>query len=193
MRVLLLPMLLLFMGCKTKLTNSPAATNTLFVLPLNGMPAKISNNITNDLKKHFPDVRLLPQEPIPANAYYALRNRYRADSIIQWLQQRARSGEKYIALTTADISTGKNNVKDWGVMGLAYRPGQACVASSYRLKDKNNFYKVVIHELAHTSGLPHCPDRNCYLRDAKGGDHTSNERSFCKDCTARLTRLGWKL
>jgi archaemetzincin len=133
----------------------------------------------------------MEKELLPHFAWYEPRHRHRADSIIKWLQQRAGKHERFIAITTLDISTQKGKIKDYGVMGLAYLPGKACVASSYRLKDKTNFYKVVIHELAHTNGLPHCSDKNCYLRDAKGGDHTSEEKSFCKKCERTLKERGW--
>ena len=78
-------------------------------------------------------------------------------------------------------------------MGLGFCPGRACVASVYRLKDKNNFYKVAVHELAHTTGLPHCPDKTCYLRDAKGTDPTAEEIAFCNTCSNYLKEKGWKL
>jgi archaemetzincin len=84
-------------------------------------------------------------------------------------------------------------VFDYGVMGLGFMPGKACVASNFRLRNKKNFFKVVIHELGHTTGLPHCPDKTCYMRDAEGGDHTSLENGFCGKCKKQLVEGGWKL
>ncbi|PSL21468.1 hypothetical protein [Chitinophaga ginsengisoli] len=62
-----------------------------------------------------------------------------------------------------------------------------------RLKNKENFYKLVIHELGHNMGLQHCPVPTCYMRDAKGGDPTGEEKAFCKKCAAYLQKKGWKL
>lgn len=62
-------------------------------------------------------------------------------------------------------------MKDFGVMGLGYRPGKACVASSFRLNKENldeQFYKIAIHELGHTQGLSHCPEKMCFMRSAEG-------------------------
>lgn len=146
-----------------------------------------------ELKRTHFNVIVLSREPLPAAAFYAPRNRYRADTIIQWLQRRASANETYIAVTNADISTTKGPYKDFGVMGLGYQPGKACVASAYRLKNKNNLYKVVIHELGHTAGLPHCPDKSCYLRDAKEGDPTAEEKAFCEQCSTYLKKKGWNL
>ncbi|MGB3008377.1 MAG: matrixin family metalloprotease, partial [Chitinophagaceae bacterium] len=99
----------------------------------------------------------------------------------------------YVGITMNDISTTKGDVFDYGVMGLGFMPGHACVASNFRLREKKNFFKVAIHELGHTTGLPHCPDKTCYMRDAEGGDHTNLEKGFCPDCKKHLVNCGWNL
>lgn len=146
-----------------------------------------------ELKKVNPNVEIMPMIPVPDMAYNAARNRYKADSIIKILGKRAAENEVFIGITHKDISTAKGDIKDFGVMGLAYVPGKACVASIFRLKNKSNFFKVVLHELAHTTGLPHCPEKNCYLRDAKGGDPSEDEKEFCKNCNQYLVAKGWNL
>ena len=56
-----------------------------------------------------------------------------------------------IGLTSKDISVTKGNIADYGVMGLGYRPGNACVASNFRLSKsgESQFYKIALHELGH--------------------------------------------
>lgn len=81
-------------------------------------------------------------------------------------------------------------------MGLGYRPGNACVASSFRLTKKNKtqqFHKVALHELGHTQGLPHCPDKSCLMRDAEGGNPLDEEKAFCASCRQYLKSKNWKL
>lgn len=109
------------------------------------------------------------------------------------MQERAKEGEVYVGLTMQDISTTKGDNPDHGIMGLGFRPGKACIASSFRIRDKKNFFKVVIHELGHTTGLPHCPETTCFMRDAKGGDPTREEKEFCNTCTLYLQSRGWRL
>lgn len=194
MRVISIAILLfVFVGaCKQK--NNPSLQQpVLKLLPLGEIENKVVQEIYQKLQLTHSNVTLLNREPLPAFAFYAPRNRYRADSIIHWLQQRASANETYIAITNADISTIKERHKDFGVMGLGYQPGNACVASLYRLENKNNLYKVAIHELGHTTGLPHCPGKTCYLRDAKGGDPTDEEKGFCPNCTKYLKSKGWIL
>jgi archaemetzincin len=81
-------------------------------------------------------------------------------------------------------------------MGLGYCPGTACIASSYRLKKGNKltqFYKVAIHELGHTQGLPHCSTKTCLMRDAEGGNPIDEENDFCPKCKKVLIAAGWAL
>ena len=85
---------------------------------------------------------------------------------------------------------------DFGVMGLGYRPGNACVASTFRLNAENKseqFYKVAIHELGHTQGLKHCPDKTCFMRDAEGKNPTNEEKDFCQNCKKVLRSKHWKI
>ena len=101
-----------------------------------------------------------------------------------------------IGLTNKDISATKGKIADFGIMGLGYRPGSACVASSFRLNSKNRneqFYKITIHELGHTQGLKHCPEKTCFMRDAEGENHTDEETDFCKNCKKVLQQKHWKI
>ena len=109
------------------------------------------------------------------------------------MSRRAQENEIYLGITSYDISSTKNGKPDFGIMGLGFRPGKACVASDFRLKDKSNFFKVVIHELGHTAGLHHCPEKTCFMRDAEGHNPTDEETGFCPSCKKSLLAKGWKL
>ncbi len=81
-------------------------------------------------------------------------------------------------------------------MGFGYNPGNACVVSSFRLSKANQqeqFYKVAIHELGHTQGLPHCEEKTCFMRDAEGGNPLNEEKDFCPACKSFLKGKGWRL
>lgn len=168
-------------------------TVNIKILPLGKTTEPFITSVYTDLKKIIPSVQLLPHEAMPAAAFYKPRNRYRADTLIHWMSDRAKENEVYIGITMQDISTPKGDNPDYGVMGLGFQPGKACVASSMRLRNKTNFFKVVIHELGHTAGLPHCPVKTCFMRDAEGGDPTGEEKEFCDNCRNFLLKKGWKL
>ena len=103
-------------------------------------------------------------------------------------------GNITIGITDKDISSSMHGVDDWGVMGLSYIPGRACVISSFRLKKNNlsdQLFKVAIHELGHAQGLDHCANKTCFMRDAEGKNTTDQEKQFCPKCKAFLINKGW--
>ena len=73
-----------------------------------------------------------------------------------------------IGLTHQDISTSIHGHYNYGIMGLSFRPGDACVVSTFRLKRKDDLWKVTIHEFLHSRGLPHCKTNapKCLMQDA---------------------------
>lgn len=173
--------------------TSKAPDITIKLLPLGKTTESFTSTTLAELKALVSNIELLPHEQMPRFAYYAPRNRYRADSLIEWMSKRAKANEVYLAITMQDISTTKGSNPDHGIMGLGYQPGNACIASNFRVRDKKNFYKVVIHELGHTTGLPHCPVNTCFMRDAEGTDPTGEEKGFCKKCREHLIKKGWRL
>lgn len=198
MKLMYLNMLLVliasvFSACKNSTIHKD---RVIVVQPFDDFTLSLSEKVSHQLKQIHPEVVLRKEIALPASAYYKERNRYRADSLISYLKQYASPDTVVIGLTTKDISTTKGNVKDWGVMGLAYCPGYTCVVSVFRLKKENlyeQFYKVAIHELGHTQGLKHCPHKTCFMRDAEGGNPLNEEHEFCTSCKKYLIKKGWKL
>jgi archaemetzincin len=112
------------------------------------------------------------------------------------MRGQTKDGRVTVGLTNKDISTDNGNIPDWGVMGLGYQPGKSCVVSTFRLSKRNlkeQYFKVAIHELGHTQGLPHCPNKTCLMTDAEGKNNTDKENGFCEKCKAFLIAKGWKL
>lgn len=168
---------------------------TILVQPFKDLKPESIKFVTNKIKKVYPNIKVLEPIDFPDNTYNKERNRYRADSIIKFLDQRTKENFVTIGLTSKDISTTKGNIKDFGIMGLGFRPGKACVASKFRLSKKNSdeqFFKVAIHELGHTQGLPHCSEKQCFMRDAEGKNPTDEETDFCKKCKRFLINKNWK-
>lgn len=167
----------------------------ILVQPFKDMNSGDVELLVKEIKKVYPKVKVLEPIDLPKNSYYKPRNRYRADSIISFLSKNTKQNFVTIGLTTKDISATKGNIKDFGIMGLGFRPGTACVASSFRLnKDNRNeqLFKVAIHELGHTQGLKHCPEKSCFMRDAEGKNLTNEETGFCKKCRQILMKKNWK-
>jgi len=185
--------LLFVVACKP----APRPANRVFVLqPFAGISSSEVNTLYEKLKTIIPKTILRPTVTLPGNAFYAARNRYRADTIISYLNRFGSVDTVIIGLTNQDISTSKDKIADWGVMGLGLQPGNACVISTFRLSKVNlsdQLYKTALHELGHTQGLPHCKNKGCFMRDAGGGNHLDEETGFCQSCKSFLKSKGWLL
>lgn len=166
------------------------------IQPFEDLPVAYLDSIYSQLKSIYPEIEIKNAIPFPASSLNAFKTRHRADSLIIYLSKRTPEGHVTLGLTTLDISTVKGKISDYGVMGLGFCPGKACIASSFRLKKGrkiNQLFKIAIHELGHTQGLQHCPEKTCFMRDAEGKNPTDEEIEFCKDCKAKLVKAGWKL
>ncbi len=169
---------------------------TIAIQPFVGFPKSDIAYIANELKKIYAKTTIKTPIEFPANSLNQTKKRYRADALIKFLSTQTKAGYLTIGLTTKDISTTKGSIPDWGVMGLGYCPGKSCIASTFRIRGKNKLeklFKVAIHELGHTQGLPHCPIKTCLMRDAEGKDHLDEEKEFCPKCKGVLIKAGWAL
>lgn len=200
MKYYFLIMLFSLISCtKEKNENSiekRTVQKVIVIQPLGNFKSEQAKNVFDQIKIINSNVVLRQNIPFPENAYYKPRNRYRADSIIKSLLNTIGKDSVIVGLSNSDISTTKNGIKDWGVMGLGYKPGKSCVVSDFRLSFKNKnqqFYKLVLHELGHTAGLPHCKAKTCLMRDAEGGNPLDEEKDFCNYCKNFLKSKGWQL
>ena len=144
------------------------------------------------------DVLVQPKVQVfPKSTYYKPRSRYRAELILKHLNKLPGNHRSYLAVTTHDISTTKDEVYDWGVMGLGYQPGKSCVISTYRLKTANTVLfndrviKVALHEIGHNLGLPHCKySTTCYMADAVGTVKSVDREAFilCSHCERMMLK-----
>jgi archaemetzincin len=149
------------------------------------------------------ETKVLPSKELPKIAFTKIKSpRYRADSIIKIQNQNIPKDVYYVlGLTNEDISVTKNDKNgqilkpkwkycDFGIMGLAYRPGKSAIVSKFRIKSKNHktemtrLRKVAVHEFGHNLGLPHCPDKNCVMTSAAEKLATiDNEKlALCNNC-----------
>jgi archaemetzincin len=169
---------------------------TVALMPYKGFDTTLLNDVLKEVEVFYKcNAIIIPVSNLPANAFYVPRQRYKADSLLVFQKQLAKGGiRSVIGFTAKDIST---STPDWGIFGLGYCPGKACVISTYRLQKasattvqlKERLLKVVLHELGHNLGLPHCTyDKECLLTDAGGTiKQVDKERKWlCNHCTQIL-------
>ena len=144
------------------------------------------------------ELRTGPKRDLPKDTFYAPRKRYRAEKLLDHLDAWLPSDcDRIVGITHKDISTTKGKYEDWGILGMGRVPGKSCVVSSFRVRKKlaevpadERLARVAIHELGHTLGLPHCPNRNCLMEDAQGSVVTiDRETHLCERC---LKIIGWR-
>lgn len=135
------------------------------------------------------DWEVLPPLPLSDSLMNKTKSRYRADKIVRSLSAKANEHNIYIGLTHKDISCSIRGKEDWGVQGLTLIPKKACVVSTFRVKDRHDFWKVACHEFIHTYfEYYHCPkdDPSCLMQDAKGRPNYKNKKGLCGHCKSVL-------
>lgn len=174
--------------------------HTVAILPFAGTDSIFTRAMADSLQQKLnAQFVILGRQPLPAFAFYKPRQRYIADSLLVFLRQlNAARYEKIIGLLTKDISTRKDSIPNWGILGLGSCPGEACVISSFRAgKNKlspadfmRRMVTLALHELGHTYGLKHCPEFNCLMKDAEGKMNLDDASDYCSKCRRYLAALG---
>jgi archaemetzincin len=190
--------LLSLSACKHKTVESESKRGKPIVIlqPLQFDDAKMLLYLEDSIEKFYPvEVVISGKRNFPSNFYYKPRNRYRADSTIKWLKQIIPdSARTIVGITNEDVSVNKGAHKDYGVMGLGYKPGKSCLISTFRLRKtatsqqhfRQRLFKVVVHEMGHNFGLDHCPEETCIMVDAEGQMKLDKEKDLCNGCKMKL-------
>ena len=175
-------------GCTQK-ANAPLKIGILYYTTIDkNLKKELEQNILATYKCTVTEIKGIAKMPV--EAYYKPRNRYRASKLLNSIDQYSRY-DKIVGITASDISSIKDNIYDWGIMGLADSPGRACVISTFRIKTPNKilfkerFIKVALHELGHTMGLPHCSfSKSCFMEAAEGTIKSVDRetKNLCSNC-----------
>ncbi len=137
------------------------------------------------------------QGQLPQEAYLKVRNRYDASTIIRSLHAINKAGYRFVVgLTSEDISMPKNGTPDYGIFGLGSLDGSGCISSVKRLKKnvsrrqlQERLFKVVLHEIGHNYGIPHCTNTDpCFMKSADGKVATVDHEPMymCVSCKKKM-------
>lgn len=181
---------------------------TIGIQPYGEFEKELIDTIASAVSKIYDfKVVVLPARSLPKDAFVNIKiPRFRADSLLLDLKKlKADSLDYVLGLTSEDISTTKrgkhgkikipeSKYSDWGIFGLGYQPGPACIVSTFRLKCGNRelflsrIKKVCIHELGHNLGLKHCLTKKCVMQDAAETIKTIDavNPELCSHCRKKL-------
>lgn len=164
-----------------------------------GFDTTLGNQTICQLENTFDSVVFEGVISFPDSAYYAPRNRYKADKLVKHLRHlQSSTSELVVGFCSKDISDRVHGYDDYGVMGWTRHSLRSSVVSTHRLADKSrlqdDFVKLVLHELGHGDGLPHCKySSTCYMRDANKQNHFPELTGFCDKCTKHLIYKSWNI
>lgn len=171
---------------------------TVYLYTLGNVSTNLREAMLDSLKAHYPKCKYVGNIALDKKALTTKRKdhvRYRADLLNEQLKAFKSESTIVIGLTQADIGLDNfRNRPHSGIMGLASGIGTGvAVFSSYRPHGYGQLFCVMLHEIGHTQGLRHCPDTNCMMQNAKGGNPFAKTKSFCAKCKKFMKNRHWNL
>ncbi len=173
--------------------------NALCLLPLGAIDPAVVGMLDRRLSHRFGiPVRRLDGVVVPGDAYDPVRRQFEATHILRAVRAAAPDDRTTVlAVTSEDLFIPMLTF----VFGQAQLRGIAAVMSTARLDQRfhglpanpdllgERALKEAFHELGHTIGLTHCPDRQCVMTlsntvqqiDQKGEDYCGSCRVFLSD------------
>lgn len=98
--------------------------------------------------------------------------------------------QPYYYSTTILFTERDIEFKGKGVLGLSLHPGNLCIVSTYRLKNKKEIWKLVTHEFIHTYfDYSHCDNDTCLMKDAMGKVNFKNKQGLCIKCRRNIKSI----
>lgn len=170
--------------------------NVVHIQPLGFVPSEELNSIKNSIETFYGfECKINESVNLSDDLLSKSKTRYDANKILQ----KYNSNKKIILVTQKDIVHHNKirNVQEWGIIGLGYMPGNVCVISTYRIKNKvsrekfeSRLTKVSLHEIGHNLGLNHCTKSSlCLMNDANGTVKTIDKEKImlCDNCKKQIS------
>lgn len=161
-------------------------------------PEAKAKQLKAELEKAYSSVSLADKAiELPKEYYYKPRDRYRGTGLLDDLMK-LRNGGYALGLTNKIIYDENEISPTFGIFGISYEGDSVSVISSLRPKtlkplSDDELQELMLHELGHAFGLPHCKDERCMMVDAEHGNKFAHTQSFCSSCRNYLNNKGWTL
>ncbi len=174
------------------------AKPTIHIYRYGTFPEAKAKQLKAVLEKVYSSVSLADEAiELPADCYYKPRDRYRGTGLLDDLRK-LRHGGYALGLTNKIIYYENEISPTFGIFGISYMGDSVSVISSLRPRTlkpltDDDLQELMLHELGHAFGLPHCKDEQCMMVDAEHGYKFAQTQSFCPSCRDYLNNKGWTL
>lgn len=168
----------------------------IYLVPIGNVESESLQFLTEQLKTKFGKCVLKENIEIPQSAFNPRRGQYLSTAILSKLEQiNVPEDSKILGVTNVDLYVSRLNF----VFGEASLAGKTAVISLARLKPefygsppneslfRQRMVKEAVHELGHTLGLRHCPDKHCVMYFSNSlRDTDIKSDQFCQNCLKKL-------
>jgi archaemetzincin len=175
------------------------------IVPLDVADRALLDALTAELRRVFGlTCRLLPSQPVPADAYDARRGQHHATRLLEHLVASPSPAYRRLGVVGVDLFVPILRY----VFGEAMLGGRAAVVSVHRLGGPGwedpaarslflaRAVKEAIHELGHTFDLTHCEDPACVMASSLAVAHIDRKQpnlcAYCKVALADAVAQGGK-
>lgn len=166
----------------------------LKIIPFGRIPDAILNAVSEELKSMYKiSLSVLQEMKLPKETYNQLRRQYNSTKILEFLAKNF--DERILGIVKEDMYSHGLNF----VFGEAQLKGKFSVVSIARLDpmfygkpfDERLFVersvKEAIHEVGHTFGLEHCPNKKCVMSFSNTiFDVDRKGKNLCEMCKLQL-------
>jgi archaemetzincin len=208
-KIIIIPVLLscLFLATNNRFTKGnlilPNKVNNdnqsvVHITPLGDVDSTYMVFIKESVESFYPEIKCVidSREELSKDILAASGKRYEASKIIR----KYKTNKNILLITNSDIAyfNKEKNIKEYGIIGLGYRPGKTCVVSTYRIKRggktklMDRLKKVSLHEIGHNLNIDHCKNsKDCLMHSADGTvSQIDREKIWiCDVCRKSIKRL----
>lgn len=195
---------LVILGCSTnefqhkgKKQEVKSKQGEIYILAINKVDSTLLEKLRTNLEKIFGQKIRVRQISLDLEfAYNSERKQYYSSAILEKLRNTSsEAGERVLSLVDVDLYVPDLNF----VFGESDIVEKLAVISTKRLRQEyyglpkdeelllDRTSKESVHELGHTYGLGHCPDKSCVMYFSNSLQDTDfKSSSFCESCKRKL-------
>ena len=163
---------------------------TIALVPIGPVPASVLAHLQRELPATVKrDVIIGKEIAIPSTALDTTRRQYLGSALLDELARHDVAGaDRVVGSIDADAYAPGLNF----IFGQAQKPGRFAIVALPRLRDSfrgqpeneerflSRVLKETTHEIGHTLGFAHCPDRTCVMFFSNSfGDTDQKTARFC--------------